>query len=739
LSQSALAIKAFNDESRKARISELERGKVANPAQEIVDALTVALNLPPDSVSECRTKGRQRTGVLTFEQHEKNMRDRVAEAEAKVQAATDAERAVLEQQLNEAQKRAADLEVDFARKQAELDSAHERLSRFHNEMEADKIEIAKKALDEGDTEMADALFEELQQNLSAQGYEMAAEAAKLAYERGRIAEDDIRWRDADQHYSEAARLAPTYENLLKAGELARRCGDYRRSVRYEEQLVELAEADFGPEDIRTATALNNLAESYRAQGRFDEAEPLCRRAIEIGEKTLGLGHPHIASYINNLGGLLQATGRSDEAEPLYRRAIEIGEKTLGPDHPDVANWANNFATLLQATGRYDEAEHLYRYALEIGRKILSAEHPYVAGWMSNLASLLSATARRDEAEELLRRALSIGEKTLGNDHPDVATWRDNLAKFLKDSGRLAKERANLDDNRGSVATDEKHVPEPTGESARKQTLEAGVSPEPAIRDNKIDVRPNQTIDQPIGSHDFAELPVRQTSIIDGILEDVGAGGNIPVICIAALKRYRAELLARGPHPMLGLLTDQHQIVRDEYLALTREKFFGDPPGGGLRRSFLSFTKNHKSLVAHYPKDRVPEENLAAINVRYDDINIEILEKLVADVSLSVDDLHEEQGASDTFKDVAGIIGADAVAAVRRIPSLAMQQNRKLLGDPDEQSSVKRSIVKAAVFAGASAAVLGSGASIAGYVAPGSAPKLMQAFSELAKYLGSFIW
>ncbi len=60
LSQRELAIRAFDDESRKARISELERGKVANPAQEIVDALTVALNLSPEDVSACRTKGRLR-------------------------------------------------------------------------------------------------------------------------------------------------------------------------------------------------------------------------------------------------------------------------------------------------------------------------------------------------------------------------------------------------------------------------------------------------------------------------------------------------------------------------------------------------------------------------------------------------------------------------------------------------------------------------------------------------------
>ena len=435
LSQRQLAINAFDDESRKPRISELERGKVDNPAQDIVDALTVALNLSPEDVSACRTKGRQRTGTLTFEQHEKNVRERVAEAEEKLRAATEADRAALEGQLAEAQKRAVDLEVDFARKQAELDSAHERLDRLHNELGDEKVEAAKKALDEGDTKLADALFGEAEASLAARVEDMNAERAKLAYERGRIAEDDIRWHDADKHYSEAARLAPTYDNLIKAGEFADKCGDYRRSASYEERLVDLAEAEFGAEDERTATALNNLAESYRAQARYNEAEPLYRRALAIGEKTLGLDHPDLAAWLNNLASLLYSTGRYDEAEPFHRRALAIREKALGPDHPGVAQSLNNLALLLQAKGHLDEAEPLHRRALEISEKALGPEHPDVGIRVGNLAGLLIATGRLEEATPLRNRELAIMESAHGPDHPHVAIASNNLAELLHNTGR----------------------------------------------------------------------------------------------------------------------------------------------------------------------------------------------------------------------------------------------------------------------------------------------------------------
>ncbi len=37
----------------------------------------------------------------------------------------------------------------------------------------------------------------------------------------------------------------------------------------------------GPEHPNVATSLNNLAEFYRAQGRYADAEPLHKRALSI--------------------------------------------------------------------------------------------------------------------------------------------------------------------------------------------------------------------------------------------------------------------------------------------------------------------------------------------------------------------------------------------------------------------------------------------------------------------------
>lgn len=50
LTQQALAVAAFGDESYKTRISELENGKVSKPQTKTIDALILALNISDDEL-----------------------------------------------------------------------------------------------------------------------------------------------------------------------------------------------------------------------------------------------------------------------------------------------------------------------------------------------------------------------------------------------------------------------------------------------------------------------------------------------------------------------------------------------------------------------------------------------------------------------------------------------------------------------------------------------------------------
>ncbi len=75
-----------------------------------------------------------------------------------------------------------------------------------------------------------------------------------------------------------------------------------------------------------ANSLNNLAELYRAQGRYAKAEPLHKRALAIREKALGPEHPNVAQSLENYAAVLRKTGRTTEAVKLEARANAIRAK-----------------------------------------------------------------------------------------------------------------------------------------------------------------------------------------------------------------------------------------------------------------------------------------------------------------------------------------------------------------------------------------------------------------------------
>ena len=148
---------------------------------------------------------------------------------------------------------------------------------------------------------------------------------------------------------------------IAAGAKAHWEGRYCDAVNSFQAAVKEAEA-FGPQDPRLATSLNNLAELYRLQGKFVDAEPLYKRSLAIREKALGPEHPRVAGSLNNLAGLYYQQGKYNEAEPLYKRSLAIWEKALGSEHPHVATSLENYAMLLRKTNREVEAARMEAHA-----------------------------------------------------------------------------------------------------------------------------------------------------------------------------------------------------------------------------------------------------------------------------------------------------------------------------------------------------------------------------------------
>ncbi|MEM7188393.1 MAG: tetratricopeptide repeat protein [Pseudomonadota bacterium] len=245
------------------------------------------------------------------------------------------EKAALEAKL-------ADIESSFAAAEATIANLKELVEREGNAFGDERQTRIDQALENRDFEQADPLLAEIE----ADAQLAIDRAARAAFGRGQIAEEQVRWADAAGHYEKAAKLDPSYENLIAAGAFLLRAGQNDRAIRNHEDLVDLSKWDHGDDDPKTATAINNLAESYRAMGRYQEAEPLFAQAMEITKATVGEAHPNYATRLNNMAMLYVEMERFDEARPLFAQAIRIDLDRLGAAHPQSMKHAHNYADLL---------------------------------------------------------------------------------------------------------------------------------------------------------------------------------------------------------------------------------------------------------------------------------------------------------------------------------------------------------------------------------------------------------
>jgi tetratricopeptide (TPR) repeat protein len=69
------------------------------------------------------------------------------------------------------------------------------------------------------------------------------------------------------------------------------------------------------------------------------------QALELWKQQLGDKHPDVATSLNNLANLYKSQGRFAEAEPLFLQALELSKRLLGQEHPNVAISLNDLALL----------------------------------------------------------------------------------------------------------------------------------------------------------------------------------------------------------------------------------------------------------------------------------------------------------------------------------------------------------------------------------------------------------
>ncbi len=176
----------------------------------------------------------------------------------------------------------------------------------------------------------------------------------------------------------------------------------------------------------------SLGSLYETEGRFEEAEPLLKRALAGAERVLGKEHPTTLEALRHSAELYRFLNQLADAESLYRRALQADTRLLGPDNPETLGIDNNLGELYDAAGRFDLSEPLLKRAAEGRERVLGVDHPDTLKSIHALAGHYAASGAYVEAMALYQRVLAAEQSVLG---PDTDHWE--IISTLNDVAVLA--------------------------------------------------------------------------------------------------------------------------------------------------------------------------------------------------------------------------------------------------------------------------------------------------------------
>lgn len=140
----------------------------------------------------------------------------------------------------------------------------------------------------------------------------------------------------------------------------------------------------GKNNIYVATALNNLAYTYRVQGDYARAISYMEEVLEIYESLFVKDHPRIANAKANLANAYYRAGNRAKSESLYQEAISFFLKNYSTKS---LVHLTNYSRVKLELNQVLRAEELLNWAVKISEKLEVRSHPYLIRLYTQLAEV----------------------------------------------------------------------------------------------------------------------------------------------------------------------------------------------------------------------------------------------------------------------------------------------------------------------------------------------------------------
>ena len=181
------------------------------------------------------------------------------------------------------------------------------------------------------------------------------------------------------------------------------------------------------------TAMNLLGGGLYSAEHHADAASVMEAELSMMRRIGGSDNSDIFVAQTNLASTYQALGRLDQAMCLRREAYAGGLKLFGEEDNNVLSAANNYAKSLLTLKRSEEAKALLRKTIPVARRVLSEGHRLTLKMRKNYAKALfrDPSATLDDLREAvtsLEETAQTARRVFGGAHPLTVDIEENLRR-----------------------------------------------------------------------------------------------------------------------------------------------------------------------------------------------------------------------------------------------------------------------------------------------------------------------
>ncbi|MBA3679787.1 MAG: CHAT domain-containing protein [Bacteroidetes bacterium] len=193
--------------------------------------------------------------------------------------------------------------------------------------------------------------------------------------------------------------------------------------------------------LAKALICNNLAMTYLDMNKLKDAESQMNTSISEASSILKDNSSNFIKLQINLANIYRFEKKYDDAEKLYLKAIEVKEKKLGA-HPDLAHLKKGLAQLYMEMGKNGEVEKLLQSAYDINKRKLGESNPATVSTQQELANFYRFNNNSAKALELMLKVTEKKKTIYGETHPNYIQALEDLALAQWENGKIADTKTN---------------------------------------------------------------------------------------------------------------------------------------------------------------------------------------------------------------------------------------------------------------------------------------------------------